>query len=402
VYFALTEHFPEANQRHYLFLLEGLKETKEKLAQRGIKMVVEHAYPPEGVVSAARNALILVTDQGYLRIQKQWYKEVARQIPCSFWQVETNVVVPVKVASSHEEYGAYTIRPKIKRKLPYYLIPLSEEKVHHSSLYFPPFPGELDISSPEKVLSLLPLDRSVSLLPNKGGTDRAKEKLQEFIDQKLLYYPKEHSDPSKETLSGMSAYLHFGQISPLFIVWEIMKTPIPETAKEAYLEELIIRRELAMNFVYYNPYYDSFLGLPSWARETLKKHQKDPRKYRYQLEDFENAQTHDPLWNAAQKELILSGTIHGYVRMYWGKKVLEWSTDPEEAFTHLLYLNNKYALDGRDPNSFAGIAWCFGKHDRAFGERPIFGKVRYFGKGAMRTKSIEQSYLKRIERMENP
>lgn len=401
VYFALTEHFPEANQRHYLFLLEGLRETKEKLAQRGIKMVVEHTYPPHGVVFAAKNALLVVTDQGYLRTQKKWYKEVAQSIPCSFWQVETNVIVPVKVVSSHEEYGAYTIRPKIKRNLPYYLIPFSEEKVHHSSLHFPPFPKELDISSPEKVLSLLSVDRSVSLLPNKGGTDRAKEKLQEFIDQKLPHYSSERNDPSKDILSGMSAYLHFGQISPLLIAWKIMKAPVPEIAKETYLEELIIRRELAMNFACYNPHYDSFLGLPSWARETLQKHQKDPREYRYKLEDFENAQTHDPLWNTAQKELVLSGTIHGYVRMYWGKKVLEWTPDPEEAFSSLLYLNNKYALDGRDPNSFAGIAWCFGKHDRAFRERPIFGKVRYFGKGTMRIKFIEQSYIKRIKRMEN-
>ncbi|NSW75177.1 MAG: deoxyribodipyrimidine photo-lyase [Candidatus Atribacteria bacterium] len=399
VLFSLTDRFPEANARHYLFLLEGLQETQRKLAQREIRMVVYLGDPVENVAQFSQKATFLVTDRGYLRIQREWREKVAQQVNCPFWQVETEVIVPVEVVSPHEEYGAYTIRPKLKKQLNRYLIPLREETVRIPSLSFPAFPHELDLSAPEKILEYLGIDKNIALLPHLGGTDRAKAKLKEFIAHHLSRYPTSRNDPSQDTLSAMSPYLHFGQISPLFITQEIIGAPVPEEVKETYLEELIVRRELSMNFVFYNPHYDSFQGLPSWAQDTLRKHRRDSRKYHYHLEDFENARTHDVLWNAAQKELVKTGKIHGYVRMYWGKKVLEWSNDPEEAFHTLLYLNNKYALDGRDPNSFAGIAWCFGKHDRAFGERPIFGKVRYMGKGNVRKKSIERAYVERIERM---
>ncbi|MCX7667349.1 MAG: deoxyribodipyrimidine photo-lyase [Atribacterota bacterium] len=398
-FFGLTEHFPEANARHYLFLLEGLQETQKKLAQRGIKMVVYLDDPVEGISNLSQRAILLVTDRGYLRIQREWREKAAQQVNCPFWQVETEVIVPVEVVSSHEEYGAYTIRPKLKKQLNHYLMPLRENVPHVSSLSLPPFSRQLDLTEPQKILERLQIDRSVSLLPNQGGSERARAKLRKFITQHLSRYATCRSDPSQDALSGMSPYLHFGQISPLFVAQEIIHTPVPEESKEAYLEELIVRRELSMNFVFYNSNYDSFEGLPAWAKETLRKHRNDSRKYSYRLEEFENAETHDALWNAAQKELVHTGKMHGYVRMYWGKKVLEWSRDPEEAFQTLLYLNNKYALDGRDPNSFAGIAWCFGKHDRAFGERPIFGKVRYMGKGNLYKKSIEQAYIERIERM---
>jgi len=397
--FILTDRFPEANARHYLFLLEGLREVQDDFAQRGFKMAVRFSpHPPEGIIEVAGEAVCVVTDRGYLRIQRQWREEVAARIPCPLWQVESEVVVPVGVVSTHEEYGAYTIRPKIKKHLSRYLVPLAEEKPHHPSLNLPSFPWELNLSEPRKVLEQLAVDRSVTLLPDQGGTSRGKRKLREFIERKLPHYSQLRNDPSQDGLSGMSPYLHFGQISPLFIVREIINAPLKEEEKEVYLEELIVRRELAANFVFYNPVYDSFLCLPSWARETLEKHRRDPRKYHYPKEVFEAAQTHDPLWNAAQRELLLTGKLHGYVRMYWGKKILEWSEDPEEAFQIALFLNNKYALDGRDPNSFAGIAWCFGKHDRAFQERPIFGKVRYMGLGAMKQKGVIERYIERIER----
>ncbi|MEN3185027.1 MAG: deoxyribodipyrimidine photo-lyase [Atribacterota bacterium] len=399
VLFNLTDQFPEANARHYLFLLEGLQETQRKLAQRGIKMVTYLGNPVENVERFSQKAILLVTDRGYLRIQREWREKVAKRVNCPFWQVETEAIVPVEVVSPREEYGAYTIRPKIKKHLNRYLTPLQEETAHLSSLFLPVFPGELNLSDPGQILKGLRIDKNITLLPRLGGTDRAKAKLREFIANHLSDYPIRRNDPSQDTLSAMSAYLHFGQISPLFIAQEVINAPVLEEAKEVYLEELIVRRELSMNFVFYNPHYDSFHGLPSWAKETLRKHQQDPRKDQYELEEFENARTHDPLWNAAQKELVYTGKIHGYVRMYWGKKIIEWSSNPEEAFQILVYLNNKYALDGRDPNSFAGIAWCFGKHDRAFGERPIFGKVRYMGKGELRKKSIEGAYIERIERM---
>jgi deoxyribodipyrimidine photo-lyase len=197
----------------------------------------------------------------------------------------------------------------------------------------------------------------------------------------------------------MSPWLHFGQISPLVIALKVMKTQSP--GKEAYLEELIIRRELAMNYTYYNPFYDSFEGLNDWAKKTLKEHEKDKRPYRYSIDELEQAQTHDPYWNAAQEEMRITGKMHGYMRMYWGKKILEWMKSPEEAFSTALYLNNKYELDGRDPNGFAGIAWCFGKHDRPWFERPIFGKIRYMNANGLKRKFNAEAYVDKIKKLKN-
>jgi deoxyribodipyrimidine photo-lyase len=195
----------------------------------------------------------------------------------------------------------------------------------------------------------------------------------------------------------MSPYLHFGQISPLYIALQVQEAiRVSAKTREAYLEELIVRRELAMNFAYYNPAYDSFQAIPDWAKRTLKAHQRDKREYVYSQDELEEAKTHDPYWNAAQKEMVVTGKMHNYMRMYWGKKILEWCSDPEEAFRIAVYLNNKYELDGRDPNSFAGVAWCFGKHDRPWGERPVFGKVRYMSLGGMETKTDAAGYVDRV------
>jgi deoxyribodipyrimidine photo-lyase len=193
----------------------------------------------------------------------------------------------------------------------------------------------------------------------------------------------------------MSPYLHFGQISPLWIAFQALKTKSPGT--EAFLEELIVRRELSMNFVYYNERYDSLEAIPEWAKKTLKTHQKNRRPYLYRLGELEAAKTHDPYWNAAQKEMVVKGKMHGYMRMYWGKKIIEWSQTPEEAFKKALYLNNKYELDGRDPNGFTGVAWCFGKHDRPWGERPILGQVRYMNDKGLKRKFDADAYVKRMD-----
>lgn len=398
VFFGLTESFPEANLRHFAFLLEGLQETQKKLAERGIKMVVLHASPDEGVLRFAQDAALVVTDRGYLRIQKEWREKVARKLPCLFIEVESDVVVPVAVAASREEYSARTIRPKIHRNLSRFLTPLEETPVRFPSVHLPPVPGELDLSRIDRVLSLLQTDTSVPPVSSfRGGTEEAKRRLEVFLEEKLPFYASLRNDPAYDALSGMSPYLHFGQISPLYIAWRVQNAPAQEAPKEAYLEELIVRRELAVNFVHYNPRYDTFQALPTWAQETLKRHAKDPRPYLYTLEVLESAKTHDPLWNAAQRELTTRGIIHGYVRMYWGKKILEWVQDPEEAFTIALYLNNKYALDGRDPNSFTGVAWCFGKHDRPFPERPVYGKVRPMTRGAP-SRASQRAYVERVER----
>jgi deoxyribodipyrimidine photo-lyase len=394
-FFGITDRFPEANERHYFFMLEGLKEVEQSLKKRGIKMVILHKSPDIGAVQIAKGASLAVVDRGYLRIQKQWRRDAARQMNCPLIQVESDVVVPVEEASSKEEYAAATIRLKIHKKMSHFLKPLKESKpiVRSLSLKFKSF----DIENIGKAISRLRIDRSVKRVTSfRGGTREAKKHLHVFLRDKLDHFAELRNDPTVDFLSQMSPYMHFGQISPLYIALEVLKADSP--GKEAFLEELAIRRELSMNFVFYNKQYDSYKALPEWARKTLKAHQKNRRSYIYTRKELERGQTHDPYWNAAQKEMVVKGKMHGYMRMYWGKKILEWSRTPEEAFGTALYLNNKYELDGRDPNGFTGVAWCFGKHDRPWGERPIFGNVRYMNDKGLKRKFDADGYVK----MNNP
>ncbi|MDH7499231.1 MAG: deoxyribodipyrimidine photolyase, partial [candidate division NC10 bacterium] len=231
----------------------------------------------------------------------------------------------------------------------------------------------------------------------QGGTSQARRHLRAFLQKRIDDYPEARNDPTRDSLSQMSPYLHFGQISPLWIALQVLRTGSP--GREAFLEELIVRRELSMNFVFYNGHYDSYEGIPEWARRTLKDHEKETRPYLYDLQTLARARTHDPYWNAAQKEMVLTGKMHGYMRMYWGKKIIEWSRTPEEAFRAALHLNNQYEIDGRDPNGFAGVAWCFGKHDRPWGERSLFGMIRYMNDRGLRRKFDAEEYVKKIDRL---
>jgi len=393
-YFGLTEDFPEANARHYHFLVEGLREARSALERRGITLVIRKELPPGGAMELARDASLVVVDRGYLPIQKDWREQVAQAVECPVIQVESDVVVPIEEASPKEEYSAATLRPKIHRRLDDYLRPLeeSEPAVDSLGLEF----ESLDIADVSQVLSALDIDQTVRRVPGlTGGTAEAKRRLEEFISNKLDHYNELRNDPTKDYLSGLSPYLHFGQISPLYMALQVMALDSP--GKEAYLEELIIRRELSMNFVHYNARFRSLEGLPEWCRKTLMEHESDPREYLYGLEEFESADTHDPYWNAAQKEMVLTGKMHGYMRMYWGKKILEWSESPSEAMRIALCLNNKYELDGRDPNGFTGVAWCLGKHDRPWGERTVFGKIRYMSANGLRRKFDADGYVRKVE-----
>lgn len=387
VYFGITENYPDASERHYHFMLEGLKEVKSSLEDRGIKMVVRHGSPEIGVVELSKSASLVVFDRGYLRIHRNWRDYAAKHIDCRLIQVESDVVVPVEEASPKEEYAAATLRPKMKTKLNDYLVVLRQNRPRLGSLDLDI--ESFDISDPRKAISRLNIDRSVKIAHEfRGGAQEAKKHLDDFLKNKLDEYAKVRNDPTKDVLSNMSPYLHFGQISPLYIALRVSRTDSP--GRDAYLEELIVRRELAINFVSYNRNYDSFEGLPEWAKTTLRKHKKDPRQYLYRREELEEAKTHDSYWNAAQEEMRRKGKMHGYMRMYWGKKILEWTKSPEQAFRTALALNNRYELDGRDPNGFAGVAWCFGKHDRPWKERQIFGKVRYMtGQGLKRKFDVD-------------
>jgi len=273
------------------------------------------------------------------------------------------------------------------------MIPMHHTRPKHNSLGLT-FKG-FDISDLEVSLSQLILDRSVPAAPEfAGGTASAKKRLRHFLAHKIDRFADLRNHPNLDYTSGLSPYLHFGQISPLYVALQADKTESP--GKASFLEELIVRRELSFNYVHYNPKYDAYEGLAPWALRTLNFHKRDKREYLYTLEQFEQANTHDLYWNAAQQEMVLTGKMHGYMRMYWGKKILEWSASPQEGFNIALALNNKYELDGRDPNAFAGVAWCFGQHDRAWGERPVYGKVRYMNANGLKRKFDIEAYVEKV------
>ena len=397
--FGLTDAYPEANLRHFTFMLEGLQEVAEALRRRGIRLVVRLGSPPHVALNLGHDAALIVCDAGYLRHQRAWRRKVARKADCCVLQVETDAVVPVGVASDKAEYAARTIRPRINRHLESYLtLPRSPSLKHREPDL--EIPG-LDLTDIERVLKRLNIDRSVGPVNVffKGGTREAKKHLRRFIETGLRHYNDHRNQPQTDDISHMSPYLHFGHISPVYLALKV------RDAREglgidraAYLEELIVRRELALNFVWFTEDYDRYAGLPEWARKTLAEHAGDHRPHRYDREALEAAETHDPYWNAAMREMKYTGFMHNYMRMYWGKKILEWSPSPEEAFVTALALNNKYFLDGRDPNSYAGVAWVFGRHDRAWFERPIFGKIRYMAASGLERKCDIQGYVKKVDR----
>jgi deoxyribodipyrimidine photo-lyase len=256
----------------------------------------------------------------------------------------------------------------------------------------------LELKDITRITSALNIDDSVEKTEHfKGGASEVTKRLENFIEDKLPDYPELRNDPTIDCQSNLSPYLHFGQISPIYTALKILDANASAASKEAFLEELIVRRELAVNYVQYNENYDYFAGLPDWAKRTLWSHKSDPREYLYSLSELENAETHDPYWNAAQNQMRVTGKMHGYMRMYWGKKLIEWSKTPEIAFNTALHLNNKYELDGRDPNGFAGVAWCFGKHDRPWKERLIFGTVRYMNENGLRRKFDADKYIAKMK-----
>ncbi len=391
VVFCLVDNFKDANLRHYQFMLEGLQGVEKDLRDRGITLVVKHSDPVECVSELSEEASEVIVDKAYLPQTRDWRRELMGKIDAPLIDVETDLVIPIEEASSKEEYAARTIRPKIDKQLEKYLIPVKEREVKHPSLGIC-----FDTVDLDKILGRFDIDKSVEPVAHGiGGTEKAKEQLQYFIDEKLSDYPDISNDPSKDCLSNMSPYLHFGQISPIYIALKVKEKG--GYGVDEYLEQLMIRRELAFNFVYYNKDHDNIDCLPGWASKTLEEHENDEREYVYSEEEFEKGDTHDEYWNAAQKEMLKTGKIHGYMRMYWGKKILEWSERPADAYQIALHLNNKYELDGRDPNGYAGVAWCFGKHDQAWKERNIYGKVRYMNANGLKRKFDIDRYVEQVD-----
>lgn len=396
--FGLCADYPDANLRHFTFMLEGLKETAAALARRGIKLVGRVGSPPQVIAELARDAALVVCDRGYLRHQRSWRDELAGSCDVTVVEVEGDVVVPVETASDKQEWAARTIRGKINRHRDDFVRALRRNRPEKSSLPLH-VSSEIDFGSPSAVLDDLDVDRSVAATSRFGaGTQAARRALARFLRHDLDGYADARNDPAKPQASRLSPYLHFGQISPVEITLKTGRAGSGTADdKEAFLEELIVRRELAVNFVYYCADYDKYRCLPDWALRTLEEHRDDARPATYTRQQLEDAETHDAYWNAAMQEMLKTGYMHNYMRMYWGKKVIEWTNTPEYAYSTILYLNNKYFLDGRDPNSYAGVAWLFGLHDRAWAERDVFGKVRYMSASGLESKFDIDAYVQWVD-----
>ena len=397
VIFALTDNYPDANLRHYRFMLEGLDETRRLLARRRIGMTVRKGDPATVVGALLGQSALLVCDVGYTRHQRDWRRTLSASSPCRTVAVEGDVVVPVQAVSPKAEYAARTIRPKINRQLERFLAPCPRYRPKRSSVDGPA--EGLDLDDIDTILDGLDIDRSVPVVSAffKGGPRTAKKRLRRFIERHLHNYDRHRNQPQTDDVSCLSPYLHFGQISPVFVALAVANaTNGSQRDRDAYLEELIIRRELAINFVHYTTNYDRYDCLPAWARKSLAEHAGDQRATRYDQQTLEAARTHDPYWNAAMIEMRDTGFMHNYMRMYWGKKILEWTPSPQQAYATTLALNNKYFLDGRDPNSFAGVGWIFGLHDRAWFEREIFGKVRYLAASGLERKCDISAYVEKV------
>ena len=376
--------FPEANARHYAFLLDGLADAAQGLAKRGIGFVVQKGSPAEVALKMSRRAAMLVIDRGYLSIQKAWYAKIVKAAGIRVVQVEGDVVVPVEVASDKHEFAARTLRPKITRRMKDFLHGLASTKVEHRADGLT-FDG-IDVADPAAVLASMTLDRSVPPVRRfHGGETEARRRLKTYLSGPFRNYGAERGKPEAGAASHMSPYLHYGHISPVEIVLAVQSAEGSEDDKNAFIEEVVVRRELAMNHVHYTDGYDRYdSAIPAWAQATLKEHGKDPRARKYSDDELAEGKTHDHYWNIAMAEMRETGYMHNHLRMYWGKKILEWSATPQEGFERTLRLNNRYFLDGRDPNSFTNVAWIYGLHDRPWAKRPIFGTVRYQSENSLK------------------
>ena len=428
VVYNLVENYLGGGDRQWNFKVQGLIEVQKTLENLDMPFfVLKCSEAKSGSKSGA--ALIeffkgkkvgqIITDFSPVRAMRTWTEHVAKHADVQLVQVDTHNVVPVRAASEKREFGAYTIRPKINRLLPEFLTDFSKLSSHtyngdtrardaHDKNYI------RRVNDLEKLLVSLD-DSSNSAF--KGGEKEAEKALKHFIKNIL---PKYHlrNDPNADAQSNLSPYLHYGHISAQRIALEIEKLKTARSSArhdshqsshldsnsstqfhqniESFLEELIVRRELADNFCWYASDYDKTSCFPDWAQKNLLQTKDNKRDYIYTKKQFEKAETHDNLWNAAQVEMTKTGKMHGYMRMYWAKKILEWTPDVQTAMDIAIELNDTYELDGRDPNGYAGIAWSLGGvHDRAWFGRPVFGKVRYMNDKGCRTKFDVDTYIEK-------
>ena len=426
---ALRCDYPYASDRLHSFILQGMADNAEHFATTSATyypFVETEAGTGKGLLEKlAEPACLIVTDDHPGFFYPHMLQAAAKKVSVSLEAVDSNGLLPLR-AADHDYPTAYAFRRFLQKQLPGHLfafpladplrdldLPQHETVAEEILQRWQPATTELLLAGSTK-LSQLPIDHNVTAVEEQGGWREAEFYLQRFLDERLPDY-LQRSEPEKQVSSELSPYLHFGHISTHQIVQRLFELEnwtignlSPETrgkrsgwwglseAAESFLDELVTWREVGFNAALLRPNYDQFASLPGWAQESLAKHRDDPRVYLYSFESFEQAQTHDPLWNAAQNQLLREGRIQNYLRMLWGKKIFEWSPDAETAMQTMLILNDKYALDGRDPNSISGIFWCLGRYDRAWGpERPIFGKIRYMTSQNTARKFSVKSYLQR-------
>ncbi len=426
---ALDCDYEWASDRFHGFILEGMKENLRSADEKNI-LYYPYVEPEAGkgsglVRELAEYAAVIVTDDFPAFFIPGMLKRISGKLPVLLEQVDSNGLLPMD-AAQREFTTAYSFRRFLQKTLPDYLMdmpriePLNDIKLKKikklpgkiSEKWPPVSPGLLE-KMPEN-LEKFPIDHSVKRIENAGGYKKGKRLLKKFITEKLTDYDEKRNHPEEDAASSLSPWLHFGHISAHEIFYRLQEHEKWHPGKldektngrregwwgmsksaEAFLDQLITWREIGFNMCRYNRDYDKYKSLPGWAKETLKKHEPDEREYIYSMEQFENSKTHDKLWNAAQVQLVREGIIHNYLRMLWGKKILEWSRTPGDALKVMIHLNNKYALDGRDPNSYSGIFWTLGRYDRAWGERDIFGKVRYMSSKNTARKVKVTEYLKK-------
>lgn len=384
VIFSLKEYFKEENIYGFQFLLEGLMDFKENLRKRKIEFILLEESIETFIRDNLVNIDMVLYEKGYLKDEKRIRKKI-QKLDVEQIEIDNNLIIPVEIASIKEEYSAKTFRDKVTKikekflkrvSMPKYNLNKKEVKLNYKKIELEDF---LEDTHYEFI----------------GGEKEGKKRLKKFIENYIRDYSLR--GPDKDVGSKLSPYLHFGQISPIDIYLKVEKYAKGEEGKE-FLEELFIRRELAHNFVYYNEDYNKWEGITyKWAYETLEKHKKDKREYVYSLEELEEGKTHDKYWNGAQYEMKMRGYLNSYMRMYWCKKILEWTINPKVAYERAIYLNNKYFIDGNNPNSYCGVAWCFGKHDRPWQEREVYGKVRYMNNNGLERKYNMKEFLERVE-----
>ena len=403
IFFAPVPFYPHANLRHYTFLAQGISDIAERARKRGIGFVLRR-YPDHSLLKfcAEVKASLVIGDENPMREPNHWRDVTAKKLSLPLWTVDADVIVPSKLLEK-EQYAARVIRPRLQRRLEEFLAPPSNAKAKiewqkSRSLRALADDGFLDLTEDWK-----DLDRSVQPVDSfRGGTTEALKLLRQFLSRKLTVYPEHHGKPELDGTSRLSPYLHFGHIGPHTVALAVENSDAPRAAKDDFLDQLITWRELSINFVHFNPLYDSIESSPDWAHRTLASHAHDKRLITYSRKQLEHAETHDDLWNAAQRQMLHAGWMHNYMRMYWAKKILEWSPSPATAYQTAVYLNDKYFLDGRDPNGYAGIAWAIaGKFDRPWFERPIFGTIRYMSEGAARKKFDADKYITQMANRES-